>query len=79
MEKYDVIVTGAGTAGCMAANVLASRGFDVCLIDRKDRKSIGNKVCGDAVGKHHFDNLGLPYPSGEEKEGDIVGVKIYSP
>ena len=79
MEKYDVIVTGAGTAGCMAANVLASRDFDVCLIDRKDRKSIGNKVCGDAVGKHHFDNLGLPYPSGEEKEGDIVGVKIYSP
>ncbi|HIE19032.1 TPA: geranylgeranyl reductase family protein [Candidatus Bathyarchaeota archaeon] len=79
MEKYDVIVTGAGTAGCMAAKVLASRGFNVCLIDRKDRRSIGYKVCGDAVGKHHFDNIGLPYPSGEEKEGDIVGVKIYSP
>jgi geranylgeranyl reductase family protein len=79
LEKYDVIVVGAGTAGCMAAKVLASNGFDVCLIDRKDRRSIGDKVCGDAVGKHHFDNLGLPYPSGEEKEGDIVGVKIYSP
>ena len=74
-----MIVVGAGTAGCMAAKVLASRGFDVCLIDRKDRRSIGDKVCGDAVGRHHFDNLGLPYPSGEEKEGDIVGVKIYSP
>ncbi len=79
MNKYDVIVVGAGTAGCMAAKVLASRGFNVCLIDRKDRKSIGDKVCGDAVGKHHFDNLGLPYPTGKEKEGDIVGVKIYSP
>jgi len=79
LEKYDAIVVGAGTAGCMAANVLASKGFNVCLIDRKDKESIGDKVCGDAVGKHHFDNLGLPYPSGDEKEGDIVGIKIYSP
>jgi len=79
LEKYDVIVAGAGTAGCMAAKVLASKGFNVCLIDRKDKRSIGDKVCGDAIGKHHFDNLGLPYPSGEEKEGDIEGVKIYSP
>ena len=79
MEKYDVIVVGAGTAGCMAAKILASRGFDVCLIDRKDGPSIGRKVCGDAIGKHHFDNLGLPYPAGEEKEGDIIGLKIYSP
>jgi len=74
-----VIIAGAGTAGCMAAKVLASKGFDVCLIDRKDRRFIGDKVCGDAIGKHHFDNLDLPYPTGKEKEGDIVGVKIYSP
>ena len=76
---YDAIVVGAGTAGCMAAKILASEGYDVCLIDRKDRRQIGDKVCGDAIGKHHFDNLGLPYPSGDEKEGDITGVKIYSP
>jgi len=74
-----VTVVGAGTAGCMAAKILASRGFDVCLIDRKEKGSIGDKVCGDAIGKHHFDNLGLPYPAGEEKEGDIIGIKIYSP
>ena len=76
---YDVIVVGAGTAGCMAAKILASEGYDVCLIDRKDQRQIGDKVCGDAIGKHHFDNLGLPYPSGDEKEGDINGVKVYSP
>ena len=74
-----MIVVGAGTAGCMAARVLASRGFNVCLIDRKDKNSIGDKVCGDAVGKHHFDNLGLSYPAGEENEGEIVGIKVYSP
>jgi len=79
LKMYDAIVVGAGTAGCMAAKILASEGYDVCLIDRKDRRQIGDKVCGDAIGKHHFDNLGLPYPSGDEKEGDITGVKIYSP
>ena len=79
LEKYDVVIVGAGTAGCMAARILASKGFNVCLVDRKSSRLIGDKVCGDAIGKHHFNNLGLPYPSGEEKEGDIEGVKVYSP
>jgi len=79
LENFDVIVVGAGTAGCMAAKTVAKAGLTVCLIDRKDRNEIGDKVCGDAVGKHHFDNLGLMYPKGEELERDISGVKIYSP
>jgi len=74
-----VVVVGAGTGGCMVAKTLASAGFDVCLVDRKEKKSIGEKVCGDAIPKHHFDNLGLAYPKKEELEGDISGVKIYSP
>jgi len=79
MKKYDVLVVGAGTAGCITAKTGAKAGLEVFLIDRKGRKEIGNKVCGDAIGKHHFDNLALPYPRGEELERDISGVKIYSP
>ena len=79
MEKFDTIVVGGGTAGCVAAKTLASAGLSVCLVDRKDRNSIGKKVCGDAIGKHHFDNLGLSYPKGDELERDILGIKIYSP
>ncbi len=77
--KFDVIVVGAGTAGCMAAKTAAKAGLSVCLIDCKKAESIGNKVCGDAIGKHHFDNLGLPYPSGDELERKIIGIKVYSP
>ena len=77
--KFDVIVVGAGTGGCMAAKTASKAGLSVCLVDYKDAESIGNKVCGDAIGKHHFDNLGLPYPSGDELERRIVGIKIYSP
>jgi digeranylgeranylglycerophospholipid reductase len=79
MKHYDVVVIGAGTGGCMVAKTAASAGLKVCLVDRKDRNSIGQKVCGDAVGKHHFDNLGLAYPAGQEKEGDISGINIFSP
>ena len=75
MEKFDTIVVGGGTAGCVAAKTLASAGLSVCLVDRKDRNSIGKKVCGDAIGKHHFDNLGLSYPKGDELERDILGIK----
>ncbi|MEM1514772.1 MAG: NAD(P)/FAD-dependent oxidoreductase [Candidatus Bathyarchaeia archaeon] len=79
MYRFDVIVVGAGTAGCMAAWTAAKAGLSVCLIDYKDYDSIGDKVCGDAIGKHHFDNLGLAYPRGDELERTIEGVEIYSP
>ncbi|MFQ5999978.1 MAG: geranylgeranyl reductase family protein, partial [Candidatus Bathyarchaeia archaeon] len=79
MKKFDVVVVGAGTGGCLAAKTVAEAGFDVCLIDRKREQDIGDKVCGDAIGKHHFDTLGLEYPTGKELERKVVGVKIYSP
>lgn len=79
MKKFDVIVVGAGTAGCIAAKTAAKAGLSVCLIDYKDANSIGDKVCGDAIGKHHFDNLGLAYPKGDELERTIAGIEVYSP
>lgn len=79
MKKFDVVVVGAGTGGCLAAKTVAEAGFQVCLIDRKKEQDIGDKVCGDAIGKHHFDGLGLEYPIGKELERKITGIKVYSP
>jgi len=79
LERFDVMVVGAGTAGCLAAKTVADAGLDVCLIDRKREGEIGEKVCGDAVGKHHFDYLGLDCPRGEELERNVIGLRIYSP
>ena len=79
LQRFDVVVVGAGTGGCTVARRLSSQGFNVCLVDYKDEASIGDKVCGDAIGKHHFDDLGLEYPRGDELERVILGVKIYSP
>ncbi len=79
MKKYDVIVVGAGTAGCLAAKTAAEAGLEVGLVDRKPKEKIGEKICGDAIGKHHFDTLGLKHPSGDELQSRIEGIKVYSP
>jgi len=79
LKKFDVIVVGAGTGGCLAAKTVAEAGLRVCMIDRKAEQKIGDKVCGDAIGKHHFDNIGIAHPSGEELDQTMEGIKVYSP
>lgn len=79
MKKFDVIVVGAGTAGCLAAKTTAEAGLKVCLVERKRREEIGEKICGDALGEHHLKTLGLEKPRGGELEKRIEGIKIYSP
>jgi flavin-dependent dehydrogenase len=79
MEKYDAIVVGAGTAGCLAAKTIAEKGLKVCIIEKKKREDIGEKICGDALGEHHLKTLGLEKPTGGELEARIDGIKIYSP
>jgi geranylgeranyl reductase family protein len=77
--KYDVVVVGAGTAGCLAAKTAAEAGLRVCIIERKGWDEIGEKICGDALGEHHLKALGLSPPQHGEIERRIEGVKIYSP
>ena len=78
-KSFDVIVVGAGTGGSIAAKFAAKYGLNVCLIDRKEEKLIGNKICGDAVGKDIFDYLQINHPKGDELSCNIKGAKLYSP
>jgi geranylgeranyl reductase family protein len=77
--KYDAIIVGAGTAGCLAAKTAAEAGLKVCLVERKSHREIGEKICGDALGEHHLKALDLKPPQHGELERRIEGVKIYSP
>jgi len=63
----------------MTAKTAADKGLEVCLIDRKTKEDVGEKVCGDAIGKHHFDETKLECPKGEELKRKVVGIKIFSP
>ncbi len=77
--KFDVIVVGAGTAGCLAAKTVAEAGLKVCLVETKRREEIGEKICGDALGEHHLKTIGLEKPQGGELDKRIAGIRIYSP
>jgi len=45
----DVLVVGAGTAGCYAAATAAAAGLDVVVVDRKSESEAGHIACGDAL------------------------------
>jgi len=48
-ETYDVVVVGAGTAGCYAAATVAKEGYDVVVVERKTESEAGHIACGDAL------------------------------
>jgi len=89
-EERDVVVVGAGIAGCMAAATVALKGkgnVSVVLLDRNPPQDVGKKntlgwVCGDAVGEHHIkyvhDRLGITYGQ-PEMENHVTAVYVFSP
>lgn len=81
--SYDVIITGAGTAGSVLAAGLANRGFKVALLDRQPKEKIGIKVCGDATSSAHFDRIKqivkIEPPHGDEIRQKVKGAWLFSP
>jgi len=51
----------------------------VCLVEKKKKVEVGEKICGDALGEHHLETLGLEKPKGGEFEKRIEGIRIFSP
>ncbi|MDW8084965.1 MAG: NAD(P)/FAD-dependent oxidoreductase [Ignisphaera sp.] len=80
MNRYDVTIVGGGVAGLYASYIVARAGLKTALIEMKDEEGIGEKTCGDAIGEHHFIELGIDAPVvGFDAEGFYRGVKIVSP
>ncbi len=76
--ECDVLVVGAGPAGCTAAHVLARQGVSVALLDK--RSSADSKICGDLLGPRSLKllgSLGL-LDAAVLREGRVIdSVKIY--
>lgn len=75
---YDVCVAGSGVAGATLAREAAKKGLKVLLVDRLPANRVGDKVCGDALGSHHVERLGLSLPR-ESYFAVYPGIEIYSP
>jgi len=64
MERYDVVIVGAGPAGATAAIAARRAGASVLLLDRADFPR--DKACGDGIAPHVLDVL---------RDLDVAGVE----
>ncbi len=74
---YDVVIAGAGTAGLSLAYLLGRAGLDILVLDKRTKDNIGDKICGDAIAEHHFQETGLPRPSGDSLRKSVEGIYLY--
>jgi geranylgeranyl reductase family protein len=83
MESFDLIIIGAGSAGCLAAFKAAKEGIKkIALIDRKRKDLIGRKVCGDGIGTKHLfflQSKGFPIRQNKVKLNTIKKAHIIAP
>ncbi|BAN90690.1 digeranylgeranylglycerophospholipid reductase [Aeropyrum camini] len=77
--RYDVVIVGLGPAGSSLAYLLKDTGLKVAGLDIADFSRVWGKPCGDAIGKGHFLETGLPLPKGEAMMQIVNAVDIYSP
>ena len=78
--RYDAVIVGGGVAGLFAAYKLAKGGLRTLIVEAKSEDKVGEKVCGDAIGEHHFKAVGLEPPRlGVDALGIIEGVRVFSP
>jgi digeranylgeranylglycerophospholipid reductase len=79
LKRADVVIVGAGSAGCVTARRCAELRLRTLLLDRKPEGEVGQKVCGDEISKSHFDATGIDYPTGVEVSSGVDGADVYPP
>jgi flavin-dependent dehydrogenase len=68
VERVDVAIVGAGTAGAAAAALCARRGLSVRVVERRDLEKAGARWVNGVPG-WCFDRAGFARPSGAELRG----------
>ncbi len=48
-ERYDVVVVGAGPAGLLAARAVSENGFDVAVVERREKMETIGRTCGQSL------------------------------
>jgi len=76
-DTYDVVVVGAGPAGCMTAKTCAEKGLDVIMLE-KDAEIGTPKRCAEGLSLHGFERAGIKHNKKYIARA-IEGAYIYSP
>ncbi len=75
---YDLVVVGAGCAGCLAAQRTARQGFKVLVLDRQPLDGLGHTWV-NGVERTVFGRLGIAMPSGEETMPSPLSSRLFGP
>jgi digeranylgeranylglycerophospholipid reductase len=74
--KNDAIIIGAGPAGLVAGRVIASRGFNVTILEKE--RHLGVKPCGEACSSATLRDA-LGDAKGDFIIREIKGARVYAP
>ena len=72
MEKFDVVIIGAGPAGLSAAKILGEGGKEVVVLEKKEK--IGLKICAGGLTFKDFE-IGIPISLAERI---FQSIKVHS-
>ena len=72
IEKYDVVIVGAGTAGVYIGWLMAKKGFSILIIDKDKKEEVGKRLDVIHFETNRIEKAGIPPP----KDGypELVGV-----
>jgi len=62
MEKYDVVIIGAGTSGAYLAKRMADKGHSVLVIEKNSKAKVGTKYDIFHIEEREFSRLNIPRP-----------------
>lgn len=68
MDRYDLIVIGAGTSGAYLAQRMARRGHKVLVLEQATKETVGTKYDIFHIEQREFSRLEIPRP----KQGDAA-------
>ena len=77
MEKFDVIIVGAGPAGLYTSEKLANKNLNVLCVDKKQEIGVP-KRCGEGLGLNWMNKLGIE-PDKRWAIQEIEGAALYTP
>ena len=79
MDRFDVLIVGAATAGSYLARKLAEGGYRVLVIDRLAKEKLGRRLDIFHVAKADFARFSLPLPEqGDDYAFEFSGGRTFS-